>query len=151
MRNFVMTLALAGGTLTGLATAPALYAQQPHEQVVSLTPAELTWTAGPPMLPPGASMAVIDGSLNRPGPFTVRLKFPANYRIPPHWHPAKATVTVISGTLTWPMAITWIRQKGRYSPLEVSSRCPQQCIISAGPVKRPLSSSRGLGLSPLIT
>src|SRR5713226_6794891 len=98
MRNFVMTLALAGVTLTGLATAPALYAQEPKgldgsmkggpdmqhmkkmmemcgnmmqggmmaapaageaEQVVSLTPAELTWTAGPPMLPPSASMAVI--------------------------------------------------------------------------------------------
>lgn len=27
--------------------------------VIRLTPAELTWTAGPPMLPPGASMAVI--------------------------------------------------------------------------------------------
>ena len=68
------------------------------EKVMRLTPAELTWTAGPPMLPPGASMAVIEGSFSKPGPFTVRLKFPANYRIPPHWHPVKVTVTVISGT-----------------------------------------------------
>ena len=67
-------------------------------QVMRLTPAELTWTAGPPMLPPGASMAVIEGSFNKPGPFTVRLKFPANYRIPAHWHPVRVTVTVISGT-----------------------------------------------------
>jgi len=116
MRNFVMTLALAGGTLTGLATAPALYAQEPHEQVVSLTPAELTWTAGPPMLPPGASMAVIDGSLNRPGPFTVRLKFPANYRIPPHWHPAKATVTVISGTFNMAHGDNLDTTKGKVLP-----------------------------------
>jgi hypothetical protein len=28
-------------------------------QVMSLTPAELTWMAGPPMLPPGARMALI--------------------------------------------------------------------------------------------
>jgi hypothetical protein len=68
------------------------------EHVIRLTPAELTWTAGPPMLPAGASMAVIEGSFSKPGPFTVRLKFPANYRIPPHWHPVKVTVTVISGT-----------------------------------------------------
>jgi hypothetical protein len=68
------------------------------DQVIRLTPAEITWTAGPPMLPPGASMAVIEGSFSRPGPFTVRLKFPANYRIPPHWHPVKVTVTVISGS-----------------------------------------------------
>ena len=53
------------------------------DNVIRLTPDELTWTAGPPMLPPGARMAVIEGSFARPGPFTVRLKFPANYRIPP--------------------------------------------------------------------
>jgi hypothetical protein len=68
------------------------------EQVIRLTPAELRWTAGPPMLPPGASMAVIEGSFSKSGPFTVRLKFPANYRIPAHWHPVKVTVTVISGS-----------------------------------------------------
>jgi len=66
--------------------------------VIRLTPAELKWIAGPPVLPPGASMAVIEGSFSTPGPFTVRLKFPANYRIPAHWHPIKVTVTVISGT-----------------------------------------------------
>jgi hypothetical protein len=27
-------------------------------------------------------------------PFTVRLKFPANYQIPAHWHPAVERVTV---------------------------------------------------------
>jgi quercetin dioxygenase-like cupin family protein len=68
------------------------------ERVMRLTPAELTWTAGPPMLPPGARMAVIEGAFNQPGPFTVRLKFPTGYRIPAHWHPTKVTVTVISGT-----------------------------------------------------
>src|SRR2546422_188680 len=68
------------------------------EQVMRLTPAELTWTAGPPMLPPGASIAVIEGAFTKPGPFIVRLRFPAHYRIPAHWHPIKVTVTVISGT-----------------------------------------------------
>lgn len=68
------------------------------ENVLRLTPPELTWTSGPSMLPPGASMALIEGSSSQPGPFTFRLKFPANYRIPAHWHPVKVTVTVISGT-----------------------------------------------------
>jgi len=31
-------------------------------------------------------------------PFTVRLKFPANYGIPAHWHHAVERVTVLSGT-----------------------------------------------------
>jgi hypothetical protein len=43
-------------------------------------------------------MALIEGGPNKPGPFTFRLKFPANYRIPAHRHPRKTTVTVISGT-----------------------------------------------------
>src|SRR5262245_40611445 len=97
---------LGGIILLGLVGTTAVGAQQPGparneidaDKVIRLTPDELAWTAGPPMLPPGARMAVIEGSFSRPGPFTVRLKFPANYRIPPHWHPVKVTVTVISGS-----------------------------------------------------
>jgi hypothetical protein len=70
------------------------------ENVLRLTPEELIWTAGPgpPMLPTGARIALVEGSPSQPGPFTFRLRFPANYRIPAHWHPVKVTVTVISGT-----------------------------------------------------
>lgn len=32
-------------------------------------------------------------------PFTVRLKFPANYQVPAHWHSAVERVTVLSGAL----------------------------------------------------
>ena len=32
------------------------------------------------------------------GPFTMRLRMPNGYRIPPHYHPAVEHVTVISGT-----------------------------------------------------
>ena len=33
------------------------------------------------------------------GFFTLRLKIPANYRIPPHFHPVKERVTVVSGKM----------------------------------------------------
>lgn len=36
-------------------------------------------------------------------PFIIRLKFPANYKIPTHWHPAIKHVTVLSGTLNMGM------------------------------------------------
>src|SRR5262245_6276500 len=49
-------------------------------------------------LPPGAKVAVIEGPINEAVPFTFRLKFPANYRIPAHWHTAVERVTVLSGT-----------------------------------------------------
>ena len=97
---------VAGIIVSSLVGTAAVTTHQPGparadtdvDQVIRLTPDELAWTAGPPMLPPGARMALIEGSFSRPGPFTVRLKFPANYRIPPHWHPVKVTVTVISGS-----------------------------------------------------
>lgn len=60
------------------------------------TPDELKWT-DVPSLPAGAKLAVIEGPLNEAVPFTFRLKFPANYQVPAHWHPAIEHVTVISG------------------------------------------------------
>jgi hypothetical protein len=62
-----------------------------------VTPADLKW-AEVPSLPPGAKIAVIEGPLTEVVPFTFRLKFPADYKIPAHWHPAIEHVTVISGT-----------------------------------------------------
>ncbi|MGQ0835585.1 MAG: cupin domain-containing protein [Gammaproteobacteria bacterium] len=62
-----------------------------------LTPQDLKWT-DVPSLPAGAKLAVIEGPLNAAVPFTFRLKLPANYQIPAHWHPAIEHVTVISGT-----------------------------------------------------
>ena len=61
-----------------------------------VTPDDLKW-ADIPSLPPGAKIAVIEGPMNEAVPFTFRLKFPANYEIPAHWHPAIEHVTVISG------------------------------------------------------
>lgn len=61
------------------------------------TPGELKW-ADVASLPPGAKLAVIEGPLNQAGPVTFRLRLPANYELPAHWHPAIEHVTVISGT-----------------------------------------------------
>ncbi len=74
--------------------APLLWAQSGHHTMVN--PDELKW-APVPSLPRGAQIAVIEGPLNEAVPFTFRLKFPANYQIPPHWHPAIERVTVLSG------------------------------------------------------
>lgn len=44
-------------------------------------------------------MAVLSGDPGQAGPFTVRLKMPAGYKIPAHRHPHTEPVTVISGEL----------------------------------------------------
>jgi anti-sigma factor ChrR (cupin superfamily) len=60
-------------------------------------PDELKW-ADAGSLPAGVKVAVIEGPLNEAVPITFRLKFPANYQLPAHWHPGVEHVTVISGT-----------------------------------------------------
>lgn len=71
----------------------AAWAQHDHRMI---TPNDLKWS-DIPSLPAGAKIAVIEGPLNEAVPFTFRLKFPANYQIPAHWHPAVERVTVLSG------------------------------------------------------
>jgi len=62
-------------------------------------PDKLKWQEGPPSLPKGAMIAVLEGDLTKEGPFTIRTKLPDGYRVPPHTHPKTEHLTVISGTL----------------------------------------------------
>jgi anti-sigma factor ChrR (cupin superfamily) len=57
----------------------------------------IKWGAAPPVLPKGAQFAVVAGDPSKDGPYVVRLKMPANYRIPAHNHPTAENVTVLSG------------------------------------------------------
>jgi quercetin dioxygenase-like cupin family protein len=63
-----------------------------------VTPPEFTWVPAPAVFPAGAQMAVLQGDPGGAAEFTVRLRFPDGYRIPPHTHPTDEHVTVISGT-----------------------------------------------------
>ena len=64
---------------------------------------EANWGPAPPMLPPGAQIAVLAGEPTTPTAYTVRLKFPANYAIPAHSHPTDENVVVVSGAVTFGM------------------------------------------------
>ena len=62
------------------------------------TTKDITWGTAPTSLPRGAQAAVLEGDPAREGPFTLRLRMPDGYRIPPHFHPAVEHVTVLQGT-----------------------------------------------------
>jgi quercetin dioxygenase-like cupin family protein len=64
------------------------------------TPAEVKWGPAPPMLPAGAQIAVLAGDPGKSAPYTIRLKFPANYAIPAHSHPNDEHVVVVAGALS---------------------------------------------------
>jgi mannose-6-phosphate isomerase-like protein (cupin superfamily) len=55
-------------------------------------------------LPAGAQMAVVKGDPGKAGDFTVLIKMPANYAVPPHHHPTDEIVRVMgAGQLSYGM------------------------------------------------
>jgi quercetin dioxygenase-like cupin family protein len=94
MKRIAASVALACGLsiLLGVQTQ----AQHSGEHVM-LGPSELVWSDLPSL--PGVKIAVIEGPLNQAVPIMFRLKFPAHFKIPPHWHPGVEHITIISGTL----------------------------------------------------
>ncbi|HXT69555.1 MAG TPA: cupin domain-containing protein [Vicinamibacterales bacterium] len=65
--------------------------------VIVVKPAEVKWTDYPNR--PGVKLAVIEGDLGKAGPFLIRVKFPAGYKLAPHTHPNVEHTTVLSGTM----------------------------------------------------
>jgi hypothetical protein len=84
---------------------------------VMVTPDELKWGAGPPSLPAGARVAVVEGDPTKSGQFTIYARMPANYRIPAHWHPTDERVTVVSGTFYMGLGDKLDPAKGKLLPV----------------------------------
>ena len=76
-----------------------------------VNPAGLKWGPAPPSLPPGARLAVLSGDPTKQGMFTIRLRFPPGYAVPPHSHPSDELVTVINGQLSLGMGRTMNRRR----------------------------------------
>jgi len=81
-------------------SAGPVWAQHGSHMIVA--PDDLKWN-DVASLPPGAKIAVLEGKMNEAGPITARLRFPANYRVPAHFHAAVERVTVLSGTMNFGM------------------------------------------------
>ena len=89
-----LAVQLASFALSLTCTAGPVFAQSTHV----LVPADkVQWGPAPPVLPAGAQIAVLEGNPSEKGPVTLRLRFPANYNIPAHWHTMTERVTVLSG------------------------------------------------------
>ena len=72
------------------------FAQGEPLGLARLTPEELKWS----FTPTGAQRADLAGDERKPGMYVYRVRFPANYKVQPHWHPDERVVLVISGTLS---------------------------------------------------
>lgn len=121
--NLIAWIAMLGIMSVG---APSIAAQSGgHTEGghTMLSPGDLKWV-DVPSLPPGAKLAVIEGPLNEAVPFTFRLRLPANYQIPAHWHTAVERVTVISGTVN--MGIGDKLERSKTKPLGPGSMAIMQ-------------------------
>lgn len=78
-----------------------------------LNAGELKWMDAPSGLPKGAKVAVLSGDPSKPGPFTIRVRFPQNYAVRPHWHPTPENITVIEGALYMGTQKIFDKQKSR--------------------------------------
>lgn len=102
MKSMLFLVLLAA---TGL---PAL--QAPPQN--AFTPDKIKYGPVPTFVPAGAQLAVLEGDPTAStGDFTIRLKMPDGYRIPPHWHPNRENVTVISGNFKVGMGDTFDENK----------------------------------------
>ena len=90
------TVHVASFALSLTFTVAPAFAQSRH----ILVPADkVQWGPAPPALPAGAQISVLEGNPSEKGAVTLRLRFPANYNVPPHWHSMTERVTVLSGAL----------------------------------------------------
>jgi hypothetical protein len=63
----------------------------------ALTADEMKWSSQGGLALPGMEQTNLIGNPSKPGPYTLRLKFPAGFKLPPHFHPDAREVTVLSG------------------------------------------------------
>jgi quercetin dioxygenase-like cupin family protein len=71
---------------------------QAKPEAKATTPAEMQWGAQGGLAMAGMEQVNLVGNPSEPGPYTLRLKFPAGYKLAPHVHPDYREVTILSGT-----------------------------------------------------
>ncbi|GEP00109.1 cupin domain-containing protein [Methylobacterium haplocladii] len=86
--------AAAGLTLCG-----AAFAADDHDLVETPDTASVKYGPGPANLPKGTQLAVLSGDPSKPGPFALRIKFPAQTLIAPHTHSKPETLTILGGAI----------------------------------------------------
>jgi hypothetical protein len=83
---------------------------------VVMAPSAMQWGDVPPSLPKGGKLAVLEGDPSKKGFFVIRIKGADGYRVAPHWHPTRETLTTISGVFHLGMGDTLDTAKGDAMP-----------------------------------
>jgi quercetin dioxygenase-like cupin family protein len=92
MKSSLQLVLIASGLLLGDAALA-----QTGGGVMALTPSEMKWVSQGALALPGLEQVNLVGDPTKPGPYTIRLKFPKGFKIAPHTHPDSREVTILSG------------------------------------------------------
>jgi quercetin dioxygenase-like cupin family protein len=92
-RNFVKIFSvIVIATITSVA-----YGDSENEKAVRIKADEISWTPVPAV--PGEKISWLTGSQDKAGPYALRAHLAKGATIPPHTHPDRRCVTVLSGNL----------------------------------------------------
>jgi hypothetical protein len=92
---------VAAGVLGLMGVARAK--EKAKAEAVTVAAADVKFGPAPPVLPPGAQLAVLHGDPGKKGPYAMRLKIPDGYKIAPHWHSNDEELTILTGTFVLAM------------------------------------------------
>ncbi len=99
--------------MVAVACGSVMAAEMPAGMVLLKDDAAANWGPPPASLPKGLMFSVIAGNPDKPGPFTLRIKMPANFVIAPHTHATSENLTVLSGSIVHDMGNTMVRNRGK--------------------------------------
>jgi quercetin dioxygenase-like cupin family protein len=103
MRTRIALVLLVSGTAAGA------HAQDCSQSVLNM-PNEIVWKATP--LSPGLETAVSCGDPSKPGVYVLRVKFPAGFKLMPHFHPDEwRTGIVLTGNYYFGLGEQWDESK----------------------------------------
>lgn len=140
-----LAISLIGGLVALAKEQEKMHSPGEPSGHVMITPDELKWADGPPSLPPGAKFAVLEGDPKNPGTFTMRLKLPADFKIPAHWHPADEHVTVLSGTFNMGVGDQLDPAKGKALPVGSFALMPARTHHFAWTKEETIIQLHGIG------
>jgi len=80
---------------------------EPPAGTIQVNARAIRWNDGPPSLPKGTKVAVLEGDPKTAGIFTMRLAVPAGAKVMPHRHPRAERVTIISGEVSVGFGERW--------------------------------------------
>jgi len=93
----IKTILAVSASATFVLFAVAAYSEELG--VMALAPSEMKWSPQGALALTGLEQVNLVGDPAKPGPYTIRLRFPAGYKVAPHTHPDSREITILFGTV----------------------------------------------------